>query len=1172
MSFNPKVSIVIPVYNGSNYLKEAIDSALAQTYKNIEVIVVNDGSNDNGATEKIALSYGDRIRYFSKPNGGVATALNLGIEKMTGEYFSWLSHDDLYMTNKIESQINLLASLSNIDNVIIFSNYNFVGTNGEYVSDSNLQNLKYNDFLLNLLEDYPVNGCTCLIPKYSFYDVGVFDYKLRITQDYDWWYRAYKNGFSFLYLNEVTVSSRQHDGQDSKNLSPLHLDEVNQLYINYVKSLSLYDLSLQSHFIDFKSWLKSIEASLSHRGLIKAANYVKELINNYVAVKPRILVVAMFFSIHVRRWITNLLNSNFEVHCFPSMDWGDNVVSIFPPEIINSKQFILHGFKGLNDEVVFPYLYHETVDKSDDVVEKFVNVVVSVKPHMIHALEMQQAGYLVQKAHSIMGGYFPKWLYTNYGSDLYVCPKLSKHSSSVTSVLKSASFYSAECKRDVYLANKYGFSGVVVGTVCNVGGFDLNALRALRSNIPTSKRNVIALKGYQHEYGRALVALKALHLCKDLLLEKNMEIHIYSAQASPSVHIAAELLTKDTGIITKIIPYTLDNNEIIKVHSLARISIGLSISDGISISLLEAMSMGSFPIQSYTAAADEWIVNGETGYIVDPEDPVELSKLLSMSLINDELVDSAAEINIRTIEQRLDWPVVNKQIIDMYNKCILVSSIVQNETCSLNVVNIGDNDIYGKRFNNHYLTKYLRNRLIDASELVWHKYSSESYTQEIASVLPNRRDINEYCNQLNRYYDSHATNNVFSYHLLFEENFLQASVVHYHLIHNHFFNIKDLPILTNLKPTVWTIHDPWVLTGHCIHFFDCDKWISGCGSCPNLNSDFKVDNDTTALNWELKKVYISSAKFDVIVASDWMKDLIQRSPLFEGKKVHLIPFGLDLNIFNVRDKYSVRKKLNIKKDNFVIALRAHDWELKGISFIKKALDMLSFKNISIITVHHKGLFDSYKGKYEIIDLGWVDNDSDIVDFYNSADVFLMPSLAESFGVSAMESIACGTPVISFDNTAVSEVICPPLGGIVVSKGNVNELTDALVRLINNPSLLLQLSISARKLAEEKFDKDLYVSKVLDVYHEVISKFESSEQVNKVIDSQLKIKLTDSNIYKAVDAQLVSNNHNSSELEQIKNSRTYILAMRMKNNKCIRGAYFYLFRPLYRMLRKIKHSV
>ena len=84
-AYSPKVSIVIPVYNGANYLSEAIDSALAQTYSNIEILVVNDGSNDEGATERIAKSYGEKIRYFAKENGGVSSALNLGIREMHGE-------------------------------------------------------------------------------------------------------------------------------------------------------------------------------------------------------------------------------------------------------------------------------------------------------------------------------------------------------------------------------------------------------------------------------------------------------------------------------------------------------------------------------------------------------------------------------------------------------------------------------------------------------------------------------------------------------------------------------------------------------------------------------------------------------------------------------------------------------------------------------------------------------------------------------------------------------------------------------------------------------------------------------------------------------------------------------------------------------------------------------
>ena len=111
MIYEPLVSIVIPAYNASNYLAEAIESALAQTYRNIEIIVVNDGSRDDGATERVALSYGDRIRYFKKENGGSSSALNMGIANMTGEWFSWLSHDDLYEPDKLEKQIRYMNGL-----------------------------------------------------------------------------------------------------------------------------------------------------------------------------------------------------------------------------------------------------------------------------------------------------------------------------------------------------------------------------------------------------------------------------------------------------------------------------------------------------------------------------------------------------------------------------------------------------------------------------------------------------------------------------------------------------------------------------------------------------------------------------------------------------------------------------------------------------------------------------------------------------------------------------------------------------------------------------------------------------------------------------------------------------------------------------------------------------
>ena len=169
----PKVSIIIPVYNGKNYLKDAIDSALAQTYQNCEVIVVNDGSADHGETEKIAKAYGDKIRYYYKENGGVASALNYGIEKMTGEYFAWCSHDDMFQKDKCEKQIYRLLQ-SEDDTQICIGNYDLLNVDTNRITSFQLSLQQKKKVVKNGLFAVlmgAVHGCTVLIHKSHFKDV-----------------------------------------------------------------------------------------------------------------------------------------------------------------------------------------------------------------------------------------------------------------------------------------------------------------------------------------------------------------------------------------------------------------------------------------------------------------------------------------------------------------------------------------------------------------------------------------------------------------------------------------------------------------------------------------------------------------------------------------------------------------------------------------------------------------------------------------------------------------------------------------------------------------------------------------------------------------------------------------------------------------------------------------
>ena len=232
MNKNPLVSIVIPVYNGSNYLAEAIDSAINQTYKNTEIIVVNDGSCDDGETERIAKEYGEKIKYIYKENGGSSSALNAGIANMNGAWFSWLSHDDLYRPDKLERQIEYMRSL-NIDDMelsqhIFFSASELIDAQGKVIRRFNLkkaramqdkvERISDNKYLIAEPTTYSFNGCSCLINGESFIKAGMFNENLRLLNDVDMWFRLYVRGFKVHYIPEPLVKGRIHSKQISKSI------------------------------------------------------------------------------------------------------------------------------------------------------------------------------------------------------------------------------------------------------------------------------------------------------------------------------------------------------------------------------------------------------------------------------------------------------------------------------------------------------------------------------------------------------------------------------------------------------------------------------------------------------------------------------------------------------------------------------------------------------------------------------------------------------------------------------------------------------------------------------------------------------------------------------------------------------------------------------------------
>lgn len=304
----------------------------------------------------------------------------------------------------------------------------------------------------------------------------------------------------------------------------------------------------------------------------------------------KILIIAFADNIHTARWINQINSQDYEVYLFPnhnhqkiSSNLNTNV-KIVKANIFKYLQYYL--LKVINQIIqnkkhneVNEHLYNEFRTNQ---IHQFIQ---DKKPDIIHSLEFQNSCYLTlfTKQKYYQNKLFPKWIATNWGSDIYLFGRLEKHHDTIRQVLAECDYYSCECHRDIKLAQNFGFQGQFLPVFPNTGGFELELISKLRQNGSTSQRKIIMLKGYQTWAGRALFGLRALERCADIL--QGYHIYVYSARTE-DIQIAIELFAHSTKIPITAIPLSSSHQTLLELHGKARISIGLSISDGISTSLL----------------------------------------------------------------------------------------------------------------------------------------------------------------------------------------------------------------------------------------------------------------------------------------------------------------------------------------------------------------------------------------------------------------------------------------------------------------------------------------------------------------------------------------------------------------------------------------------------------
>lgn len=254
----PLVSVIIPVYNGANYLSQSIECVLNQTYKNIELIVVNDGSTEK-ETDLIARSYSDeRMKYYVKENGGVASAVNFGVAHSNGEYICWLSHDDLMPFDKIEKQMDAIARMKFPSRVITYGRSDIIDERGKKRLLKSLV-FKVSKKGFKCTSDYfkikDLVYSSLLIPR-SFLVEHPLINELRYAQDYFSFFQMLESGYKLLYVKGAKTSYRVHRKQGSF----VRINEYTHdtqwrhlIFLDYVKR--------HSDWLFFKKYLFSLAKS-----------------------------------------------------------------------------------------------------------------------------------------------------------------------------------------------------------------------------------------------------------------------------------------------------------------------------------------------------------------------------------------------------------------------------------------------------------------------------------------------------------------------------------------------------------------------------------------------------------------------------------------------------------------------------------------------------------------------------------------------------------------------------------------------------------------------------------------------------------------------------------------------------------------------------------------------
>ena len=389
----------------------------------------------------------------------------------------------------------------------------------------------------------------------------------------------------------------------------------------------------------------------------------------------------------------------------------------------------------------------------------------------------------------------------------------------------------------------------------------------------------------------------------------------------------------------------------------------------------------------------------------------------------------------------------------------------------------------GLRNNGQNVSMYVQRKFGDSP---WVRQVNNNKIRKISALMRPQLDALPLSFYKNRKGAAWSLNLLPNSDLISLINNSNPDVINLHWIGGGFLPISQFAKLK--APIVWSLYDMWSFTGGCHYDESCGRFVDTCGSCPQLDSQ---KPDLSSFIFSRKRKHWAGLDMTIVAPSSWLAGEAKKSGLFKGCRIEVIPHGTDLSLFKPIDKKLAKNILGLDKDRRYVlfgAMGGASDPRKGYQFLQPALirlaAMTGFDDLSLLVFGSSEPAVQPNLGFPIHYMGRLNDDISLVVLYSAADITVTPSMQEAFGMTASESMACGTPVVAFGVSGPLDVIDHEVNGYLATPYEVEDLANGMAWALDK-SRAKDLSFKARKKCEDKFDLNLVASQYSKLYSEII---------------------------------------------------------------------------------------